>query len=143
MIKLLKIIIFFFIVVNVFISCSGGRISISAPNVNKVVSITESVYDKNFNIINAADYEVIKEFNFTVSKWYLFWTIIPLSSDVDISEKLNKIIEENDGDGIVNLQVSTAAEGFGDLFNFPSMLIPILPSFVMAEISGEVIKVRK
>lgn len=126
------------------VGCAGGRMMVTAPNVEKVVSTTEGIYDKNYNILNNIDYEVVNAFTFNVSKWSIFWTLIPISSDVDISEQLNKELQDNNGDAIVNLEVeaNTSLNG-GPFINLFASIVPIIPSVVSAQVRGEVIKVKK
>ncbi|MDP2207863.1 MAG: hypothetical protein Q8K98_03680 [Bacteroidota bacterium] len=126
------------------LNCSGGRMTISANNLEYPVSTTQGLYDPNYKLLGDENYQVVGSVNFNVSKWTLFWTIIPLSSNPDISEKLNAAIKEKNGDAVVNLKVNTSSMLGGAAFvNFFSSPIPVLPGLVVANVSGEIIKVKK
>jgi hypothetical protein len=124
------------------IGCAGGRLTMTANNLQHPVSTTEGLYDPNYKLLGEEDYEKVGNFDFSVSKWSLFWTLIPLSGDPDISDDLNKIIKEKGGDAIINLQVNVSGVA-GSIPNFLASVVPIIPGVVTASITGDVIKVKK
>ncbi|WP_421775035.1 hypothetical protein [Gracilimonas sp.] len=95
------------LIVGLLISgCSvGAKIAVSAYDVQHPVSQTGSFYDSQNLLKTEADYEPVKDFNFTFTKWDVS-SIIEIKNSEDISNRLNKIIEKHDGDAIVNLRIS-------------------------------------
>lgn len=134
-----------FILLIMLCSCVGGRMFISANSVKYPVSVSEGVYDKNYNLLDNSDYTIIDHFEFKLSSVYIFWTLIPLTKNrKDISALLDNVIEDKGGDAIVNLSIQTgpiiSGEGFLNLF---AQIIPIIPSVVVAKVEGDVIKLNK
>lgn len=132
----------FILFVLIMTGCAGGHLTMTANNLEHPVSTTEGLYDPNYKLLGEEDYDKVGNFNFSVSKWTLFWTLIPLSGDPDISNDLNKIIKEKGGDAIINLQVNVSA-GAGSIPNFFASVIPIIPGVVTASITGDVVKVKE
>ena len=90
----------------IFSGCSvGAKITVSASEVNYPVSHTASFYAQGDNLITDNSYETLKKFDFTFTKWGVS-SLIEIKNSEDISRRLNKIIENNNGDAIVNLRVS-------------------------------------
>ncbi len=86
--------------------CSvGAKIAVSASNVQYPVSQTSSFYDNQNQLKTDSEYEPVKDFNFTFTKWGIS-SMIEIKNSEDISNRLNKIIEKHDGDAIVNLRIS-------------------------------------
>lgn len=106
---------------NLFISfmlctaCSvGALVNIKADKIEHPVSHTNNFYAPNGTLIESDGYEIQKEFSFTFTKWGVS-SVIDIEREEDISDELNDIISENDGDAIVDLTVSVAnspANGF-------------------------------
>jgi outer membrane murein-binding lipoprotein Lpp len=86
--------------------CSvGAKIAVSASDVQYPVSQTNSFYSQHNHLITEDQYEALKEFGFTFTKWGVS-SMVELKNSEDISNRLNKIIEKHDGDAIVNLRIS-------------------------------------
>lgn len=115
-----------------------------ADKLDCAVSTTQGLYDSNYKLLSEEDYQKVGNFQFDVSRWTIFWSIIPLSSNPDISERINRIVKEKGGDAVINLQVTVSgASGGASLINFFSSAIPVLPGVVVATVSGDVVKVKK
>jgi len=127
-----------------FFGCGGGKMIITANDLKYPVSASNSVFDNENSIISknidlSENPDTSSYFEFSVSKSTIAWTLIPLSKDPDISEKLNSIIEEKNGDAIINLQVYTTQNPLICL----GSIIPIIPTPISATIKGYVIKFKK
>lgn len=95
--------IFGFTILN---GCSvGSKIIVSAREVQYPVSYTNSFYDHQNRLIEAGDYSNVHELNFRFTKWGVH-SLIEIQNSEDISNRLNAIIEQYDGDAIVNLSIS-------------------------------------
>ncbi|MCP9291960.1 hypothetical protein [Gracilimonas sediminicola] len=86
--------------------CSvGAKIAVSATDVQYPVSQTNSFYTQQNQLTTEDQYEALKDFSFTFTKWGIS-SMIEIKNSEDISNRLNKIIEKHDGDAIVNLRIS-------------------------------------
>lgn len=88
--------------------CSvGATIAVSAKKVHYPVSYTDSFYSPDNQLVLPGEYEALKDFSFTFTKWGVS-SLIEIRNSEDISDRLNKIIEnENEnGDAITNLRIS-------------------------------------
>lgn len=125
------------------VACSGGRMTLGASNLEHPVSTSQGLYDPKFTLLGQDDYEVVGKVDFTVSKWTLFWSLVPLSSDPDLSQTLDSEIKAKGGDAIVNLTVTTGTTlGGGVIVNFFSSIVPVLPGIVAANITGDIVKAK-
>lgn len=125
----------FILMTALFIGCGGGRMMVTANRLEHPVSTTSGVYDDKLELINEGSYTT-ESFSFTIRRWHILWTALPLSGNPDISDTLNGIIREKKGDGIVNLTVKTDAM---NPLNWMGSILPIIPTMVAATIEGDVI----
>jgi len=89
-------------------SCSvGALVNIKAQEITHPVSHTDNFYSTDGNLITPNQYEVIEPFSFSFTKWGVS-SIIDIEREADISDELNDLIEENNGDAIVNLIISVS-----------------------------------
>lgn len=126
------------------VGCGGGDMYVRADALQYPVSTTQGLFDSNYRLLGEENFKVIDTVEINVSKWHILWTAIPLSSDPDISEQLNKAVEKKGGDGIINLQISiTGGNVATGLLTWISSAVPVLPSVIEARITGDVVKLRK
>ena len=91
-----------------FTACSvGALVNIKARKIEHPVSHTNNFYDPAGRLIGSDEYSIQKEFSITFTKWGIS-SLIDIEREEDISDDLNDIITENDGDAIVDLTVSVA-----------------------------------
>jgi predicted acylesterase/phospholipase RssA len=86
--------------------CSvGATVAVTAKEVDHPVSYTNSFYSSDDELVLSNDYEELNNFSFTFTKWGVSsW--IEIRNSEDISNRLNKIIEKENGDAITNLKIS-------------------------------------
>lgn len=86
--------------------CSvGATVAVSGKKVHYPVSYTDSFYSSDNQLVLSSEYEVLKDFSFTFTKWGVSsW--IEIRNSEDISNRLNNIIENENGDAITNLKIS-------------------------------------
>lgn len=99
----------FILTIFSFFLLSGGctvgvKVLVDAPNVEYPVSQTSNFYSGE-RLVLIDEYEELDSFEFTFSRLGTSG-IIDMSARVDVSDQLNKIIQEHDGDAITNLTVS-------------------------------------
>jgi hypothetical protein len=105
-----------------FYGCSVGvLVNIKAPEISHPVSHTDNFYTAQGELITEGEYEVIKPFSFTFTKWGIH-SIIEIDREVDISDDLNRIINKNKGDAIVELTISVSDPPVNDLTFFTKMV---------------------
>lgn len=132
-----------FIGVSSFWGCVGGSKTVKAENLEYPASLTESIYDKDMNIINNKDYVVVHSFEFSTTKWATLWGLISLSGSLDISKDLNDIIKDNNGDAIVNLKIGSHLPLY-NACNLITIVGPIIiPSSINISVSGDVVQLNK
>lgn len=85
----------------------GARVKLSAASVEFPVSQTNSFYTANNHLVLPTQYEVQREFSFTFTKWGVS-SPVEIRSKADISDKLNAIIRQDNGDAIVDLTISVS-----------------------------------
>lgn len=124
------------------IGCGGGgRGSLTFDGLKHPASMSAFLYDKD-NKTAAKDKEltVLDKFSYEKKFWGLLYSTIPLSSDKDVVEAINKKVEEAGGDGIINLSVTASNCAFN---SFPILsLLPIMPGCVNAVVEGEIVKLK-
>jgi hypothetical protein len=123
--------------------CTGGSRTVTAANVEYPVSLTEAVYSKDLKMLNQKDYTIIKQFDFSMTKWSMLFATIPLSGDPDISDQLNTLCKENNADGIVNLTVGSYVPLYNtcNLITFVGPII--IPSSMGIEVKGDLFQINK
>ena len=86
--------------------CSvGATVTVSAQKVQYPVSFTDSFYSPDNQLVLRGEYEALKDFSFTFTKWGVSsW--IEIRNSEDISKRLNNIIENENGNAITNLRIS-------------------------------------
>lgn len=89
-----------------FISCSvGTKVQIKADQMEYPVSQSNSFYSADDQLTLTDNYEILDDFSITFTKWGVS-SIINIHSHEDISDRLNKIIEEQNGDAIIDMTIS-------------------------------------
>jgi hypothetical protein len=117
--------------------CAGSHLNVRADRLEHPVSMTGQVYDDNFSI---APYEVVGEFSFNVRSIAInggeiggFMGLPAINTtfgrDKDISDRLNRLIAEKGGDGIVNLSI-------GGRQNWLFNIVPATVGGLMATVGG-------
>lgn len=106
----------FLLVISISLnSCSvGALVNIKAPEITHPVSHTNNFYTRAGELITHNQYEVIKSFSFSFTKWGVS-SVIEIEREADISDDLNDLISDNNGDAIVELTISVGnspANGF-------------------------------
>ncbi|MEQ8523166.1 hypothetical protein [Gracilimonas sp.] len=102
----LPLLVIFLLAGITFSGCSvGAKITVTASEIDYPVSHTSSFYNQQDRLQTEEQYEAVKNFGFTFTKWGVS-SLIEIENSEDISNRLNKIIEKNGGDAIVNLHIS-------------------------------------
>ena len=114
--------------------CSvGTKVSVHASDVSYPVSQTSSFYSPNDELMEVGDYELLDSFSFDFRKWGISG-VIDIKSDADISAKLDEIIEQNNGDAIVDMKISVHSPGINS-FLWYTKVIAFLTAIIATPIT--------
>lgn len=116
------------------VGCSGARGALRFDELKYPVSSSGYLYTSD----GGKRLETVAPMAFDVKVWGIGWSIIPLSGDVDVSDEINKQIVAVDGEGVVNLTVTT--DNCGVNYVWPLNLLPIWPGCVAVEIQGTIVR---
>ena len=95
-----------------FAGCyTGARFNLVAPNLDHPVSMTQSIHGNKLNILPPGGYEEISRFTLTFTGWSLGFPLSP-NPQKDISDRLNAVVQQNGGDGIVGLTITVGNNSF-------------------------------
>ncbi len=84
---------------------TGARFNLVAPNLDYPVSMTEAVHDHELKVRSFDDYDELSRFTLTFTGWSVGFPLSP-NPQKDISDRLNAIVKEKNGDGIVGLTIT-------------------------------------
>ncbi len=121
---------------------AGSRGYLIAPTVRYPVSFSPIVRDANGNILKEENIEVVGKFSYTYTTIHMFSRILPLTKVTqDISEPLEKQIEEANGEAVINLIVIAKKNEWNW---FPATLsVGVFPGYSSVEISGDIVRQKR
>ena len=134
----------FLIFLIFIIGCASSRILLSAKKVNFPVSLTEYIYDEQYNLLAKGNYFIIHKMKLKYSNY----TVSPFSKpkSINLSDTLLSILRKYEGDAIVNLiikgRASTSHNAMGQLVTILSLGI-VSPSHIETIIEFDVVKVKR
>jgi hypothetical protein len=122
--------------------CTGSRAEIKLEKVEVPVSLSAFLYGEDGQVlVKNKSLKVIGKFKYEKRFWGILWTMIRLSNDDDVSNEINKQVNAQGGDGIINLMVES---DYCSLNAFPFLgLLPIWPGCTIATFNGEIIKAEE
>jgi hypothetical protein len=145
--KILISIIVVFLIIQIF-GCSSNRGLVRFNTLKYPTSMSAFLFDQDETVImKGKGLESLYSFKHAKTFWNLAYGLIPLNqAEEGISNYLNSIVEEYNGDGIINLTLTIEQGASNKIYSFlmylPS-LIPIFPSSVRITVTGEVVKLNK
>ena len=125
--------------------CASSRIIFTAKKANFPVSMSESFYDNDYNLLRKGDYEIVHRFSLKYSKFTIN-SIFP-AKRVDLSEKFSDLVKKYNGDAIVNLTTETRPSKWNNSFDWLGSYVGlftlglIYPTNVVVNVNGEVVKI--
>lgn len=124
--------------VSSFMGCAGARSQVVMPDSRYPVSMSNGIYGPEGQVLLADDVEVVGEFLIEETAWAMLYSAIPFTPELDVSEELNKLIEDKGGEGVVRLrtEVSPCALDYFVVFTF----IPFWPGCALVEVRGDIIR---
>lgn len=96
----------FIIILLITGGCSvGTKVNLTAHSVQYPISMTYSFYSDSNALILPRQYELLEEFSIEFTKWGIS-APLNLNANADLSTILNEIIENQQGDAIIDLSIS-------------------------------------
>jgi hypothetical protein len=99
----------------------GTTARVKSDHLEYPVSYTESFYTPDFNLVNSEHYSTVKHFNLSFTKWGIS-PPLNIGSEEEISDRLNQVIRENDGDAAVRMVVSVNSTPVNDYLFIPKAI---------------------
>lgn len=118
----------------------GARTSVVAKTSEVPVSMSRGVRDANGNLVPAESKKVVSQLDESYTAWNLFYGLIKLTPETDISNDVNTAVHAAGGQAVTNLSVATKHCALNGLL-FPFGLLPFWPSCASISVHGDVIKV--
>ena len=112
--------------------------TLGAQQIEYPVSLSQSLVDSSGRSYAPAQDEIIAHFKHSWRHWEMAWGTISLTDPVDFSGLLRTEIEQNRGDGIINL---TAKVDFGVSYYLTSLLM-IFPESIRVTVEGDIVQTR-
>ena len=142
--KRLSSAVLFILFFTAIAGCTGGRGNIKLETLEYPASLSSALYGEDFVILTGDDeLIVVDDFFYEKRFWSVLYSGVLLNGDKDIAEAINKGIDEAQGDGMINMTV-TSSQCF---MNLPSYLfflhvLPITPGCVNVTVEGQIVKVK-
>jgi hypothetical protein len=99
----------------------AAKVNIHASDLDYPVSYSDSFYDDQLLTRYPDTYRTVNNFSFDFTK-FSFTFPINSESNEDISQKLNEIIKQNEGDGIVGLKITVSDSPLNSLTLFTKIV---------------------
>lgn len=139
--RAMKLLILFAVIFVSGCAVSTSNIRLTARDADFPISLTESVYDKDYRLLSPKDYEVVHHFELIHTN--TAYTAYFPTRRVDLSEELRVILKSHSGDAITNLRVyGTTKKTFGSCLSFLTLGI-LAPAYVKTTVEGDVIKLKE
>lgn len=139
MIKGFIIITLIAVVLTSVVGCSGAHAKLVVSKALYPVSMSRALEDEKGEKISKLRIKKVGKFETQGRAWGIFYSLIPLTPRIDLSDSINKQIAQVEGNGIVNLRVSAD----GCLLNYISFLaiLPLWPGCADFLAQGEIVKI--
>jgi hypothetical protein len=137
----------FFVLVGIFLplfsSCTAGaRGFVKFNNLKYPVSLSPHLFDKSGKIVSESnELKVIGQIDYEKTVYSMLYTIATINPQQEFGDIINHQISEKNGDGVINLSVSTR----GCVYNYIPIisLLPMWPGCTVINLSGDIIKYEK
>ena len=121
-------------------SMVGAKTNVVAPASEVPVSMSRGVRDADGNLVPAESKKVVSQLDERYTAWNIFYGLIKLTPETDISNDVNTTVHAAGGQAITNLSVETKHCALNWL-SFPLGILPFWPSCASIAVHGDVIKV--
>lgn len=124
------------------VGCAGAKGNMTFDDLKYPASMSAFIYgNNNETLVKGDNLDVVGDFKYEKKFWGILYSMVPLSSDKDIVEAINRKIDEAGGEGLINLSVTAENCAFN---SFPLLsLLPIMPGCLNVTIEGEIVKAKQ
>lgn len=117
------------------VGCAGGHGTLAANSAKYPISMSSGVRDPEGKLLGDKDLKEVGKVKTEYHAWSMFWNMIPLSGERDISEEINSQVQTAGGEAVVGLEV-TASNCTWNFFT----LIGFLPDCASVAVEGRIVK---
>lgn len=119
--------------------CAGAHGDIVAPTAQFPISLSHSVRDGGGQIVGDTQLTVVGLFRLEKTMYALFYSALPVSGALDISNAVNEQVRAVRGDAVIDLRVLTKVCALDWLI--PLNLLPVWPGCVTVIAQGTIVHV--
>ena len=127
-------------------ACTGGKGVLRFDELSYPVSTSAFLFGKDYELLQKGrDLEVVGSFHYAARIRGFGWKPYG-SSTVELGKAMNRSIEKDGGEGMVNLTVSTGPCGLGVMYGIllyiPS-IIPFMPGCAVVTAEGQIVRQKE
>lgn len=133
--------IYIFMAMFIAGSCAGNRQSLRFKELKHPASMTAylKMPDGQF-AAKDQNLQTVKQFKYEAAMYSLLYSYWPLSDEEKISRAMNKAIEKEQADGMINVKIASEQCFYNTI---PGIhYLPVVPGCVIVYIEGEVVKLK-
>ncbi len=121
--------------------CAGARSSIEMPTSKYPVSMSAGMYGPNHEMLRHDQMEKVGDLSIDRTAWGMFYSLLPLTPTLDISQEVNEQLAASHADAVIKLRsnVRPCALDYFFVFTF----IPFWPGCANIEIRGDMIRLKR
>ena len=118
--------------------CAGARGNVRFDSLEYPASMSGYLYGPDDRTLSPLSLQVVSEFEHGGRMWGVLYSWVPLTRSLDVSDAINREIEQAGGEGVINLSVTTD----GCAINYiPALsLLPIWPGCADVTVAGEIVR---
>lgn len=120
------------------LGCAGGRGDVRFDSLEYPTSMSGYVYGPDGRALSPKSLDVVAEFEHQVRFWGMLFSWVPLNGNVDLSEEINRDVEQAGGEGVINLSVTS--EGCPTNYVPALSLIPMWPGCADVTVACQIVK---
>ena len=118
--------------------CAGGRGDVLFDSLEYPASMSGYLHGANGRPVSPESLKVVGEFKENTRLYGIGFSWVPITGTVDVSKAMNREIAAVDGEGVINLKVSSD----GCMMNYMPVLslLPLWPGCADVTIEGQIVK---
>lgn len=120
------------------LGCAGSRGDVRFDSLAYPTSMSGYVYGPSGRALSPKSLDVVAEFEHEARMWGMLFSWIPLNGKLDLSEEINRDVEQAGGTGVVNLSVTS--KGCPTNYVPALSLIPVWPGCADITVAGQIVK---
>ena len=129
----------FSLLIPLLAGCGGGELAVRAPRAEYPISFSRGVRDADGELVPESRRQVVGHFEWSRTKWTMFWKQVNLDGDADVSDAVNAQVAAVKGDAIVHFSVEPQVRLSTALL--VQLIVGFIPSCSFTEFHGDIIRV--